>query len=261
MDITQLTQSPWLKIGTVALTVMGIGLKIVQVLRKKEKINPVYITRSTLLLRDQAINIPDLKIEYKGQPTKNFSITNIALWNAGSKSIRAEDIASTNKIRISAKKGVRIFDAVILKRNMEENKFEINFDSSANTVEISFEYLDRNNGAAIQVSHSGTSSNDIEILGTFITHGKIISFENETKKAIINTLESPAKNFLLTGDDKKAIFRILLFVALIFILIAWFGNLLWVKTVLIIHGLLYAGIAVVGRLATKIPKEFAFIEE
>jgi hypothetical protein len=260
MNITEFTQSPWLKVITVALTSIGIVLKLIQVLRKRERINPVYITRSTLLLRDQAHSVPDLQIQYKGQLTKNFSITNIALWNAGTKSIRSQDIATANKIRIAAKNGVKIFDAVILKTTMEENKFEINFNSSENVVEINFEYLDRYNGGAIQITHNGNSSNDIEILGTFISHGKIISFENKTKQAIVSTLESPVKNFFISADDKRVVFLILLIPAIIFITIALWGGAFWTRLVLVIHGLLYFGMAIFARIATKTPKEFEFIE-
>ena len=260
MDITEFTQSASFKIITVSLTVIGLLLKTIQVLRKRDKINPVYITRSTLLLRDQTHNVPDLQIQYKGESTKNFSVTNIALWNAGKRSIRAQDVATANKIRIVAKNGVKIFDAVILKTTMPENKFEISFNSSENIVEINFEYLDCDNGGAIQIIHNGSNSNDIEVLGTFISHGKIISLENKTKQAIVNTLESPVKNFFISAEDKRVIFLILLIPAVIFIAMGLWSGAFWVRLVLIIHGLLYLGIAIFTRIATKTPKEFEFIE-
>lgn len=196
---------------------------IIRALRKQDRINPVFIKRSTLLIRNESIGVADLKIEYKGNTTENFTITNFAIWNAGKKTIRSEDIASLDKIRIEAVGSVKILDAILLKRSVEENKFEKHFNPKTNNVELSFEYLDYNHGAAIQIFHTGKSSNDVDVRGTFKSHGKIVSFENETKKAIMNeVLENPAKNFIPSKDDKKVLFRVFLIVSFIFFGVAFF---------------------------------------
>lgn len=260
--IQELISSPWFKLIPIGASVITATFAIITFIKKSERINPVYIIRSTNIIRDSIVNIADLKVEYKGEAVKNFTVTNIALWNAGKKTIRMDDVASTDKIRIAAKNGTKIFDAKILHKSIVANKFDIIFMPDENIVEVSFEYLDYNHGAAIQIPHNGRGSADIEILGTIKTHGKIVSFENEVKKALTNDLlENPISKLMPGSNDKKFIFKLFLLFSLLFFVIAFFGSQFWLSTFFVILGLIYLIIAFGFRLVTNTPKEFEFIEE
>lgn len=247
------------KIIPIVLTAIGTVFTIYRALKKQEQIRPVFVKRSTLLLRHAGVN--NLKIEYKGQETKNFTITNVVIWNAGKKTIYDADVASADTIKIIAKDGIKIFDATIVKVSIPENKFERTFNADENIIDVSFEYMDFNHGVAIQVSHDGINSNDIEVTGTFKSYGKIIPFENNAQKTVNDIMENPAKNFIPTVDDRKSLFRIIIIVSLIFLALGFFCSPFWIATVIIIQGLIYVAVAFGLLFSIKTPKEFEFIDE
>lgn len=262
MNIMQelLNNQTLLKIIPIVLAVIGTIFTIIRTLKKQDSIRPVFIKRSTLLIRDTGVD--DLKIEYKGQKTSNFTITNVVIWNAGKKTIFDKDVASTDIIKISVKNDVKIFDAKIIKDSIPQNKFEKKFIQEENIIEITFEYMDYNHGVVIQVCHDGVNSNDIEVTGTFKSYGKIIPFENNAQKTIVNDiLENPAKNFIPSVDERKTFFRIFLVISLLFFALGFFSSPFWIASTIIIQGLIYIGVAFILRFSIKTPKEFEFIDE
>lgn len=262
IELKEFFEGPWPKVLAAIISVASIILAIVRTFKKADRINPVFIKRSTLLLRKNIIKIENLNIEYKGQITDNFTATTIVLWNDGKRTIENNDIASTNSLRIIAAEGIKIFECTLLHRSTPESQFEVMPDYETNTIAIHFEYLDSTQGAAIRIYHSGSNSEDVDVTGTFKSHGKIVSFENETKKKIIHgILENPAKNFLPSTDDRKSMFKTFLVFACFFIGVSIFAPAIVVAIIMALHGFIYVLLGLAIRFTIKIPKEFEFIEE
>jgi hypothetical protein len=147
-------------IGTL-LSVIGIVLTIQSIKERR----PVYIKRSVNIF--QNIERSQLEIFYKKSKVSNLTITNIVFWNDGRQTINASDIAIAEPLRIASNDQVRILEATILFTSNPANRIRLNPQPSipSEFVGVSFEYLDQNEGAIIQVIHDGRSSGAIELVG------------------------------------------------------------------------------------------------
>jgi hypothetical protein len=112
---------------------------------------------------------PSLRVGYHGhgEDLEVFSVTRVYVWNAGDETIRKTDVAKNDPIRISVANGV-IVAAAVIHRTREINQFDCVSKRDKTVVELSFEFLDRDDGAIIQVCHSARNESDIAIRGTVL---------------------------------------------------------------------------------------------
>jgi hypothetical protein len=145
-------------------TIIGIASLVfaVRTIKKKE---PVYHISSNNLISAFSPQYKGLKISYKNKRIEYLTVSKIAFFNRGAEIINQDDIETINHVRIVAKDNVTILDAMVLNENNPSSQFKINFDKEKNHVLLNFSYLSKNQGAAIQVMHTGLSSHDIEIEG------------------------------------------------------------------------------------------------
>jgi hypothetical protein len=101
-----------------------------------------------------------------GSPVKALTVTKIAFWNAGTETINRQDVVKGNPLSLRAKSGVVILSVSILERTMTFNKLECGLNRERTEATITFDYLDHNDGVLIQIFHSGTGNDDIQLEGT-----------------------------------------------------------------------------------------------
>jgi len=107
---------------------------------------------------------------YAGQGIENLTATKILFWNAGRETIDSEDVAE--KISVHAKNGYKILNASVVEEKETANKFWVpSYDQSQ--AQLDFEYIDKDQGAVVQILHTGKSSEDLEIRGTIKGAGKL----------------------------------------------------------------------------------------
>jgi hypothetical protein len=104
-----------------------------------------------------------LEVTYKGHKVDNLTVSKILFWNNGYDTIDSADIVSTDPLRIDSVN--QILDAVIIKTNNSSNQIIAAIGVDGASVNIAFDYLDKNDGAIIQVVHAGKSSNDLSLKG------------------------------------------------------------------------------------------------
>lgn len=75
-----------------------------------------------------------------------------------------QDLQTANPLRIEGLNGSRILDAKVLARNNSSSQIDVLLEENG-CAYINFDYLDENQGAVIQIVHTGKSSRDIEIVG------------------------------------------------------------------------------------------------
>lgn len=157
----------WASWGGYALAVIGIILSFYFYFKSQKKKRPYCLTFTHTINGSIAINSPDLKITYRGKLIDTLSITKMVFWNAGNQTIDNIDIPKSSPF-IS-----RVIDnGIILNCRLEyvknhSNSLNINVNKDENSIDISFDYLDRNDGFILEIIHTGVSDSSLRIDGVF----------------------------------------------------------------------------------------------
>jgi len=110
-----------------------------------------------------------LKIYYGGSEINSLAITKISLCNRGLDTIHFKDISEADQIRVKLDgTDVSLLDAELIYENRKINNFSLQVIKEENITVVNFDFLDKNDGAVIQLLH--TDSHDIETIlnGTVI---------------------------------------------------------------------------------------------
>jgi len=100
-----------------------------------------------------------------------LTITKVIFWNRGNEPIRKDDIAVADPIKIVVGSKYEIFEAEILNDTANgANRFELVKNGNKSII-IAFDFISRGEGVAVQIVHSGLSSEDITLTGTIIGAG------------------------------------------------------------------------------------------
>jgi len=140
--------------------------------------------------------IPDVEVRFAGygSPIPNLTVTKIAFWNAGNQTIDKIDIVKANPLFLRGKPPAVILAVEITERTTSYNNFECTRSSDRSGASISFDYLAPHDGVLLQVFHTGTTSDDLSIEGTFKTGRKITRWPS----AVSFTTFRPRWLFILT---------------------------------------------------------------
>ncbi|MEX2310494.1 MAG: hypothetical protein WD738_23200 [Pirellulales bacterium] len=152
-------------VGTLA-GVIGVYFGFKGWKRKK----PTYLIYSNNIFSGLEHTVPDVEVKFRGygQQIKALTVTKIAFWNAGTETIRRQDVVKDDPITIQAKDGIVFLSAGVIESVSPLNKIDCKVNQDRSVVTITFEYLDRGQGANIQIFHTGSASDDITVEGTII---------------------------------------------------------------------------------------------
>jgi hypothetical protein len=153
-------------IGIVGVVLAIVGLIASYYFYKKSvRIKePVYSIKSNNLISGSASTLHNLNISYKKRRVKNLTVSKILFYNRGAETINRQDIATINPLKI-ASETCTVLDASVLQVNNPANVFKVILEKGSQDVFIDFDYLDKNQGAVIQVVHTGLSSENIGLYG------------------------------------------------------------------------------------------------
>lgn len=169
---TWLSQNPWLTILSFLLALLSVILAVIFFIKSRRLKQPRFAIRSFNLVRDFTSRFEALEMLYAGQSIQNLTVSKIAFWNNGAETIDGQDIASADPLVAKLKEGYRILEASVLSVKNEANQFAIAVSDGASRVFLQFDYLDKDEGAVIQILHTGKSSGDIWLGGTIKGAGK-----------------------------------------------------------------------------------------
>jgi len=150
-------------VAIIVAVIFGIAT-IVLTLRRTRRKKPVwaYITSKIIGLDTDAP--AELKLSFNDKPVRDAYRTIFIFFNKGRESIRENDVVEDIAIHF---KGADILQQpVILKPSKEAIKFSAKQGDKA--IELSFRYLDHNDGAVVEVLHTKSKSQDITCSGTII---------------------------------------------------------------------------------------------
>ncbi len=124
-----------------------------------------YTVRTIRLLNNAVKKLPTLNILHGTQPVTSLSISKIALWNDGSDTINSDSIAKNNGLRVIIAPPYEILGADIQFEKNRSNDFRISLSEDRRSINIDFDYFDREEGVVLQLYHTGQSSTDVSVVG------------------------------------------------------------------------------------------------
>lgn len=143
------------------LTVLGLVITIMSTAisennSKKNKKRPVFVFGSTLL---QKINHPSVTILFDNEQVENVYRLALLFWNAGSQAIRKDDFPSSGSPSVKFIGGDQILEVCIKDSSNTEIKFDTATEKT-DLVRLDFEYLNRGDGALIEILYEAAEEKD-----------------------------------------------------------------------------------------------------
>ena len=141
----------------VAGIVFGFVTSYVFYIFQKRRRELCWSIDSVNLIEGNSSLFEKLDIQYGGQKIENLTVSKIVLWNNGNETIDGKDIAIPPIILPRDEANTKILDAKIIKASTIGNGFEIHQKPDNEFLAMQFDYLDPQQGAVIQVIHTGVS--------------------------------------------------------------------------------------------------------
>lgn len=187
------------------LFAIPLFLSILMYFRAKRVKKPSFYIRTTKIVEDRVSKLGKAEVSFNGAKVDTLSVSRIAFWNWGAETINGSDIASQERVRICLGNDAKLLDSEIISTNNSANDFRLITTKDGTgllTSELTFDFIDKNNGAVIQVFHTGTSD-DITLEGVIKGAGKI-KFVNDFYQSFfpfykISELTRTQKRWLLGG--------------------------------------------------------------
>lgn len=164
--------NPIFTLGSFALAIIGLVLVVIFYIRGKKTKRPTFLIRSSNLIADFSSKLDKLQILYDTRGIESLTVSKIAFWNDGRQTIDSRDVAEADPLRIALKEPHNILDVSVIYEKNKANKFHVLPLEGEPSVNIGFDYLDKDEGGVIQLIHTGKSSSDIEVLGIVKGVGK-----------------------------------------------------------------------------------------
>lgn len=170
MTIDQIISNPWIGFTGTVLGLLGILASAITYYKSRQIQQPAYCKRSIRWLDGSNLPHKDIQLSFRGKNIQRFTITHIAFWNAGNKTIRPSDFAATNPLRLELPDDCEIFDIRIVASTTLDIQARIASPEAissgeAKAIPIDFEYLDLDDGFSIQIIHDAKSEESIKMLG------------------------------------------------------------------------------------------------
>lgn len=150
------------------LTYVSLALCIIFYYRSKKERLPYYNIVFDSVIDNSGKNNNPIRILYNNDEISNLIKAEMTFWNSGKETIRKEDIAGADPLKIKFKKG-KILD-VSLKKSNPQNNVEYSVGESKDTIDLVFDYLDKNDGLILEIFLDGPG--DYQILGQIKGYGK-----------------------------------------------------------------------------------------
>jgi hypothetical protein len=162
-----------MSLGTIAglaIGLIGIVVTIIIALRSAERKKPTYHGVTYLKITKSQDAPPDLQIAFKGERVDRVSSTFIWFWNEGRKPIRRDDIPTTQPLVLRIRDGTAnptILDFAVLRMSRTAVNFQAAKQNDTSLL-LTFDFLDFNDGAVLEVQHIGGPLSLPEITGVVL---------------------------------------------------------------------------------------------
>lgn len=167
--------------------IVGILIGLISVLiaihERKVKLPSYSIYRKNIFTNMLENKNEPLAIFYADKRIESLTVTKILFWNAGSNTIDNNDIANADPLMVHVKGGYEILDPPKILQDNPANRFKFYLAEDQSSITLSFDFLDKGDGAVIQFFHTGNETTDIEVSGKIkgVDKLKLIEFSGKTQ--------------------------------------------------------------------------------
>jgi len=260
-ELQQIFSNPIWTFAALVVTIVAIILAIIFFIKGKKAKKPAYFIRSYNLVTDFNSKVTQLKMLYDNTPIKRLTASKIAFWNDGSETINKEDITETEPLMIQAVGDCEILDAKVIKEVNSVNKFHIEI-SNNKSVKILFDFLDKGQGGALQIMHTGKDSSDIKVAGFIKGAGEPkASYTTDLLTRIIRRLSPTPQPKKENPKKMRRMLGVFLLMYAIFMIIPIASDL---RPTNIIPGLIFISILLYicyYLLKPRVPRGLEIVEE
>lgn len=192
----------FLAIAGLVVGVVGIVVAVIEGRKYRGPLLCYQYHGSNLILSYDAIFPETIEVLFGGEKVPNLTHSQIVIWNRGSSPIKGNEVSINDPLRLNFGNEGEILQAEVVKITKESNKFIVDYKPRSKYIHISFDFLDRNDGALLSVWHTSREI-DPQICGTLI-HSKAGPFKlGRFIGPKPNVLEKKSKN----GVFESAILR------------------------------------------------------
>lgn len=139
------------------ITIISVFLCILFHRKSIKKKKPTYCVRTINLIKDSISKVESVEILFNGKRIEKLSTTEIAVWNAGKKTINSSDVANNDLFMIELDGEGQILDYEITYVNNKANAFELR-KFGKKCLAVVFDYFDYKEGFIVRLYHTGTNS-------------------------------------------------------------------------------------------------------
>ncbi len=150
--------------------VIGIVVTVFVAVRYAERRRPRAYSLSRVVIGTPSDAPQPLQVLFHDRPVSRLTATAVWFWNDGARAIRRTDVPDSSPLALSLSDDsgpLGIVDMSVTRTSRDAIRFSAGL-SSANTVRFSFDFLDANDGALIEILHTGTISADIRFSGIIL---------------------------------------------------------------------------------------------
>lgn len=197
--------NPWLNILFLFLAIFSIILSLIFYFKSKKEKRPTYSKKTSNVIQRTVIKSNKLEVKYNGSSIENLSMTEFAFWNSGRETIRGIDIAPSDPLIIKSTAPIILYDFEVQFKN-DINNFIIQ-KINENSLKLSFDFIDFNQGVKLKIYHSGNLSSELLLQGTIIgSEGIKPGVKKEFTMNKIDFLGYPSRKLL---KSKVILFKII----------------------------------------------------
>jgi hypothetical protein len=177
----ELLSKAWLNglVGLFGWLLTAIGLVLFLTTRSRSRvaaqINSLELVGVNSVLPDE------IEFLFRGNKVPKVTLSRIAIWNIGNTTLTADQIVDGDPLLIVTSEGSEILEATILNCTRQVNEFScVRVHDVPNQAFCRFDYLDPQDGALIQIIHTGTDK--VQVVGTLRGIRKRILVKSVSKK-------------------------------------------------------------------------------
>ncbi|MBT2789183.1 hypothetical protein [Paraburkholderia strydomiana] len=147
--------------------ILGVVAAVITYFLTRQRSRFAYRTSGERLLGLTTEGLPpDITVQYRGQEIPRLTRTLVVFWNDGEKSVSGEDVVGSDPLRLRFADDARVLAATVLKQARNVCQVQARHNLAEPTdVEITFAFLDKNDGAVVEVLHTG-KEREAAFLGT-----------------------------------------------------------------------------------------------
>jgi hypothetical protein len=253
--------------GIIIAAVIAVLIGYISYQKGKKNRKPKYYIKSNNLITDFKSKISDFKMLFRDVQIERLTVSKMGFWNDGSETISNENnVPKTDPIRIVSSAEYEILDVKIIKQtNPKINVFSVS-QVNKNTVNVNFNIIDKGQGCAIEIIHTGKGSTDLGMEGYVEGAGKPqVSFNKDVVFRFIDKAITPQRQ---SQDVKHQPAKVRRAMGIFALVIAFVMIVAVVISTISITSIILGAISIlfyvyIGYLGFKrrVPKELDIVEE